>query len=104
MGAAPAPPETLESVLEIGEEELEHILERKAEMLEDREPCISMSEFSAMEIEIADDIFDLFGFEDCEISKCYCLYSYSGKVIRARNRIIEAKRRLIPLTSTSYLT
>jgi hypothetical protein len=62
-----------------------------------------MGEFIATEIDVADEIFFRYGFEEQEIICAYQKHSRVAKVLRAKNRILEAKRKLMPFQSSSYL-
>jgi hypothetical protein len=51
--------------------ELVEILDAQAEALAQKETCETMQDFVATEIEVSDEIFFRFGFEEQEITRSY---------------------------------
>lgn len=63
-----------------------------------------MRDFLVTEINVTDDLFLRFGYEEQDMIASYKKYSRRSGIIRQKNRILEAKRRLMPLKSSSILT
>ena len=63
-----------------------------------------MNDFLVIEINVADELFFRFGFEEQDITACYKKYSTFSAIKKQKNRILEAKRRLMPIRSSSILT
>ena len=56
------------------------------------------------EINVADELYFRFGFEEQDIIASYAKHSRISAIHEQKNRILEAKRRLMPLRSSSILT
>ena len=94
----------LQDQIDINIKTLALILQEKAELLEHFETCENMSDFAVNEVMVADELFEKFGYEEQVIVNCYKLHSRNSQIMEQKNRILEAKRRLMPLRSSSILT
>ena len=63
-----------------------------------------MADFAVNEVMVADEIFLKFGYEEQSIVNCYKNHSRNSQIMEQKAKILEAKRRLMPLRSSSILT